>query len=282
VSDTIHDEERVWQIRLNRISFAYPCIPKIPRPDGAFNDPARDAVRAFQSLFGPAVTGEPDPPTRRRIDEVYRPIRRADDRFRAYRGYPGTPRQFYRRLQAGDEGGDAATVRARLGLIALFYPALPDAPPGRRIDEDTLNAAAAFAKAVGVGFDGGIDRPLWDALDRAAAGIDRVADWPPGAVCYPGRVLEMGAQGEDVEQMQGYLADLADVFPTLPRVPVTGVFGGQTMAAVGAFQRLVGAPAALRVDETLWEALAGAYTDLAVGFRKRMGQYPGRAWEVTV
>ena len=75
--------------------------------------------------------------------------------------------------------------------------------------------------------------------------------------------------------LQQYLNALADTYPEIPRVNVTGYFGTQTEAAVLAFQRLFGYSQNGVVEATVWNAIASEYQTLYAGGVLREGQYPG-------
>ena len=64
------DKVRQMQEQLNRISDAYPLIPKITA-DGIYGPATAEAVRVFQSVFGLPQTGVVDYPTWYKISEIY-------------------------------------------------------------------------------------------------------------------------------------------------------------------------------------------------------------------
>ena len=64
------DKVRQIQEQLNRISDAYPLIPKIT-VDGIYGPATAEAVRVFQSVFGLPQTGVVDYPTWYKISEIY-------------------------------------------------------------------------------------------------------------------------------------------------------------------------------------------------------------------
>lgn len=61
---------RQMQQQLNKISEAYPSIPKI-RVDGNFGQQTAETVRQFQNIFGLPATGIVDYPTWYKISEIY-------------------------------------------------------------------------------------------------------------------------------------------------------------------------------------------------------------------
>ena len=64
------DKVRQMQEQLLRISQSYPAIPRIT-PDGIFGQATKQAVEAFQSIFGLPVTGIVDYRTWYKISEIY-------------------------------------------------------------------------------------------------------------------------------------------------------------------------------------------------------------------
>lgn len=70
--------------------------------------------------------------------------------------------------------------------------------------------------------------------------IDIVTDAPVrnGQPSYPGRSLQLGDSGNDVQQMQIRLNRISTNYPSIPKInPTDGNFGVDTEAAVRAFQR---------------------------------------------
>ena len=71
--------------------------------------------------------------------------------------------------------------------------------------------------------------------------IDIVTDAPVrnGQPSYPGRALQLGDSGNDVQQMQIRLNRISTNYPGIPKInPADGNFGVDTEAAVRAFQRI--------------------------------------------
>lgn len=64
------DKVRQIQEQLARVAQVYTSIPRIT-PDGIFGNATRQAVEAFQSIFGLPVTGVIDYATWYKISEIY-------------------------------------------------------------------------------------------------------------------------------------------------------------------------------------------------------------------
>ena len=82
------------------------------------------------------------------------------------------------------------------------------------------------------------------------------------AKIYPGYVLSVGSQGENVGDIQTYLSYIGRVYPEIPEIPVTGYYGTQTRDAVYTFQRLFGLPQSGLVGFNTWFSIANEYNML--------------------
>jgi peptidoglycan hydrolase-like protein with peptidoglycan-binding domain len=93
---------------------------------------------------------------------------------------------------------------------------------------------------------------------------------------FPGNILRIGSEGEDVRVLQNYLNFIARTYTDIPILPVTGYFGSQTNDAVIAFQDQFGITESRGVvNSFIWDAITDVYDDLYVGQRASTGQYPG-------
>ena len=93
---------------------------------------------------------------------------------------------------------------------------------------------------------------------------------------FPGRILQLGSEGEDVRVLQEYLRYISNTYMEIPAVTPDGVFGVQTQNAVTAFQDYFGI-AGVRgvVANNLWNIIAEVYEDLYSGNLASEGQFPG-------
>jgi peptidoglycan hydrolase-like protein with peptidoglycan-binding domain len=127
--------------------------------------------------------------------------------------------------------------------------------------------------------DGVVGERTWNALYNAYLGI--VSTIPleyteASGVPFPGVVLRVGSEGEDVVLLQRYLNRIAEDFTEIPSVSVTGYFGNQTEAAVLAFQQFFGTSAQSgTVDAVTWDAIVDIFDDVTGADSVRGGQYPG-------
>ena len=95
-------------------------------------------------------------------------------------------------------------------------------------------------------------------------------------VPFPGVSVRIGSEGEDVLLLQKYLNRIAEDYPEIPEVGVTGYFGNQTEAAVIAFQQYFGTSAQGGVvDAVTWDEIVDVFDDVTGADSVREGQYPG-------
>lgn len=271
------NEVQLKQVQLNRISRNYPAIPKIYPVDGVFGQETEDAVREFQKIFGLTVDGIIGNATWYRIAFLYTSVKKLAELQSEGIALGDIPQQYSQLLREGDTGNEVRIIQYYLAVIANFYDSVPEVAITGVFDEATKNAVIEFQKAFGLNPDGIVGRQTWRDLNRTYRGIvDSTSDVQGGVTLYPGTVLRNGSQGEDVEILQEYLSYISDTYTSIPKVPVTGVFGNQTQAAVVAFQQQFGLE---RQDGVVgpitWNRIAEVYEDLTAGHNKQEGQYPG-------
>lgn len=270
------NEIRYKQVQLNRISRNYPAIPKINPVDGIFGQETEAAVKAFQKIFNLTPDGIIGPATWYRIVYLFNSVKRLSEldsegltAEEISNEYPGV-------LSFGDTGPNVRNLQYFLAVVGEFYDTVPQIEITGVYDEATQNAVIAFQKAFGLTQDGIVGINTWQDLYRAYRGILASTNSLEGGVAlYPGVVLRTGTQGTAVETLQEYLQYLSETYSEIPFVPITGVFGNQTQAAVEAFQRLFGLQVTGIVGPAVWNSIASAYADLKSGNNKRADQHSG-------
>ncbi|MBR6728145.1 MAG: peptidoglycan-binding protein [Clostridia bacterium] len=275
---SVNDQVRVAQIRLNRISKNYPSIPKIAQTDGIFLQDTADAVRRFQEIFGLTVDGVIGRSTWYYIRRIYNAVKRLNelnsegiDREEITQQYPGV-------LREGDSGVNVANLQYYLAYVSLFYDTLPSVAIDGVFGPATRAAVIDLQNTFGLPADGIVGPVTWEALYDAYLGI--VATIPleyteGNVIPFPGVILRLGSDSDDVRVLQEYLNYVARSFPAIPTVSVTGYFGPRTREAVIALQELTGLPVNGQVSAITWTALADLYSDLYNGQLLGEGQYPG-------
>ena len=93
---------------------------------------------------------------------------------------------------------------------------------------------------------------------------------------YPGRVLRIGIEGEDVRALQEYLNFIANTYTDIPKVNPDGIYGPSTAAQVRVFHELFDLPGnPERVTAQVWNSIISVYDDLYEGNIVNENQFPG-------
>ena len=264
------------QIQLNRISRNYPAIPKISPVDGIYTVSTSDAVRTFQSVFDLPVTGTIDKATWYKISYLYAGVKRLSELDSEGIALEELPVQFTQTTGLGATGDEVRTIQYYLEVIALFYEAVPFAEISGTFTEETAEATAAFQQTFGLPVTGAVDLATWREMQRVYNGIVAVTpELEGGIVLFPGEILQVGSQGENVRLLQEYLAFIRETFTEIPPLYVDGVFGNRTLAAVKAYEKRFGLEQNGLVGAATWNSIAHTYQDLRLGLSKRAGQFGG-------
>lgn len=80
---------------------------------------------------------------------------------------------------------------------------------------------------------------------------------------WPGYVLDNGASGDKVRQIQEQLNVIAGAYPAIPKVTVDGVYGPETAASVKKFQQVFGLPQSGTVDYKTWYKISEIYVGVS-------------------
>lgn len=78
-------------------------------------------------------------------------------------------------------------------------------------------------------------------------------------VSFPGTTLSIGSSGPEVRQLQEQLAEIADVYYSIPSLAVDGIYGPGTAASVTAFQEKFDLPVTGQVDQATWYKISAIY-----------------------
>lgn len=274
------DDVRSIQIRLNRISRNYPSIPKIAEINGLYSYDTEAAVRRFQEIFDPTPDGVVGRATWYRIQSIYAAVKRLNALNAEGITLEEVTQQFPEVLRPGSTGVGVRELQYYLRYLAQFSNEIPPLELDGIYGPTTEAAVRAFQRLYGLEIDGIVGEDTWNAIYRSYLGA--IETIPPQysegvTVPFQGVPLVMGVQSEEVRLLQEYLNRIAEAFPEIPTVSVTGIYGAQTQAAVEAFQRLFDIPVTGVVIATTWNAITDVYSDLVQGNALREGQYPGFA-----
>lgn len=272
------DKVRTLQLRLNRISDNYPSIPKVARIDGIFSNDTDEAVRSFQEVFGLSPDGIVGNATWYTVNRIYNAVKRLNELDsegirldEVTKQYPGT-------LSLGSQGLGVSNLQYFLAYLSDFYSTIPPLEIDSVFGNQTREAVLAAQRTFGLTADGIVGEQTWNAIYDAYRGIvDTIPrEYVEGQVLpYPGTPLRVGSDNDNVLLLQQYLNVIADVYPEVNPVSLTGYFGPQTENAVIAVQRLSGIDPSGVVAAPTWDAVTSLYSDIVIGSRMAHGQYPG-------
>ena len=195
--------------------------------------------------------------------------------------YPGAP------LRLGSVGNDVKNIQLRLNRISRNYPAIPKIYPTDGVFAvETEDAVKEFQRIFNLTPDGIVGRSTWYAVNRIFSAVKRLNElnseglqYSDFSTAFP-EVLREGDNSQAVAILQYLLAYVAVFDNTIPPIPVTGYFGGQTRDAVLAFQSSRGLTADGIVGAQTWDALYDAYRGIILSqpeqsFANTPSPFPG-------
>ncbi len=267
----------LMQLSLNTISANYPAIPKIPSPDGTFDEATRAAVEEFQRIFNIPVTGTIDKSTWYSIRRIYAAVTRLAELtsqgimlsdIPEYTPTPG-PSEVVPRVQA---------VQYFLNVLSVYYNTIPAVDISGVLDSQTRSSIMEFQKTAGLPITGLVDEQTWNSMYNRVAGI--LETLPPSAISlpsllWPGEVFRVGSEGPSVYLIQQYLSYIASVLEGIPPAEPDGIYGPQTEQAVREFQEYFGIDVTGVVDQYTWNRIVLIYRNLRFGNTRNVGQFPG-------
>lgn len=276
--DTGRDIELI-QRKLNRISVNYPGIPKIYPTDGFFGESTADAVRKFQEVFGLTADGIVGKNTWYRIQFIYNAVKNLSNLNSEGLKLADLSTKFPSTLKLGDNSTGVFVLQYYLHYIADFIPTVLDVTPDGAFGEMTRDSVISFQRTYGLTETGIVDRALWDEIENVYYSFLRsipyeITEGVP--LPFPGRVLRVGIEGDDVLALQEYLNFIANSYPEIGKSTPDGIFGPETAERVREFIRIFDLPGdPERVSAAVWYAITNVYDDLYRATTVREGQFPG-------
>jgi peptidoglycan hydrolase-like protein with peptidoglycan-binding domain len=166
-----------------------------------------------------------------------------------------------------------------LAYIALFYPTVSAPITDGDFGQGTDTAVRSYQRTFGIDVNGIVDERTWNSIqDTYYEILSRFPyDYSDGLILpYPGRVLRIGIDGNDVRSLQQYLNYISDTYTEIPKVSVDGIYGSSTASAVNIFVKIFGLPDSNgRVNAQVWNAIIDVYDDLYSGNTVNEEQFPG-------
>ena len=195
--------------------------------------------------------------------------------------YSGEP------LRVGDAGNSVKIIQTQLNRISRNYPAIPKIAEENGVyGLDTEEAVRKFQQIFGLAQSGEVDKSTWYKIKQYYVGVKNLSDLlSEGISISEAQVpfttqLREGSQGIGVRTIQYYLNIIAYFNSALPSLPLDGVFGPETTAAVRQFQQYYGLPVTGVVNANTWNTMNRIYSEtvefLPEGYSGEYGKlYPG-------
>ena len=269
------NDVRTVQTRLNRISANYPAIPKISAADGIFGTETENAVLEFQRIFSLAADGVVGKATWYRIQTIYNAVKKLNELESEGLTLSDVEKQFSGTLAEGDLGTEVGIVQYYLSVVAYFDPRVSTPTEGGVFDGATAESVRSFQAAYGLPETGEADEETWNRLVSVYRGNVASVEAGVSAELFPGALLTLGDEGEDVRRVQEFLTVIAEVYTEIPAPPESGVYDEATENAVRIFQRLFGIEPSGIVGPITWLNLAEKYNEIENGKARADFQYPG-------
>ena len=269
----------LMQIRLNRISKNYPGIPKIYPVDGFFDQGTEDAVKKFQEVFNLTPDGIIGAATWNSINYIYNAVKKLYSVNSEGLALSELDTSYEKELKLGDSSRNVYVLQYYLAYISLFYPTVSAPLTDGDFGRGTEDAVRSYQRTFGLEDTGIVDETTWNSIQSTYYEIlSRFPyDFSDGLILpYPGRVLRIGVDGNDVRALQEYLNYISNTYTEIPKISVDGAFGPSTAAAVNKFVDIFGLPdSKSRVNAQVWNAIISVYDDLYEGNTVNEEQFPG-------
>lgn len=269
----------LMQIKLNRISSNYPGIPKISPADGFFDKSTTDAVKKFQEVFNLVPDGIIGTATWNSINHIYNAVKKLYSVNSEGLKLDELNTTYETELNLGDRSQGVFVLQYYLSYISLFYPTVQSTGTDGDFGVSTQESVKSYQKTFGLSETGIVDELTWYSIESTYYDILRTSPYAfsEGIILpFPGRVLRLGIDGNDVRALQEYLNYIGRTYSEIPAVTVDGIFGTDTERAVNTFLRIFNLPVSEgRVTARVWDAIINIYDDLYVGNIVNDEQFPG-------
>ena len=272
------DKVRVLQLRLNRISDNYPSIPKIATIDGIFAEDTEAAVVRFQEIFGLSPDGVVGNSTWYAVNRIYNAVKRLNELDSEGIRLEEVTKQYPGVLTLGSSGLGVSNLQYLLLYLSQFYSSITPIAVDGDFDNQTRQSVISAQNTFGLTEDGVVGEVTWNAIYNAYRGIVNTIplEYVEGNILpFPGIILRVGSDNDSVLLLQQYINVIAQVYPEVNSVDLTGYFGAQTDRAVKSIQTILELEPTGVVAAITWDGITSLYSDIVNGSRLNDGQYPG-------
>lgn len=218
--------------QLNRVGKNYPLIPTITTLDSTFDEATKHAVKMFQSIFNLTQDGIVGKATWNKLSYLYVAVLKLSELNGGMIELPIPSTSPTLILKLTSTGEYVKLAQYFLVIISQFYEIAPLKVITGYYGTETRQCVLDFQTTFHLDSDGIIGPVTWDALYNTFLGICNTCGL---AVSYPGVLLKVGSNGDQVWLMQSYLQKIAPYFD-LPSITADGIFGSLTKNTIIAFQ----------------------------------------------
>lgn len=163
---------RIAQFVMNRISQAYPAIPKITRVNGYYGLETQEAVRAFQQIFNLTPDGILGKATWYAMVRLYTGILQLSELVSQGQTF-GSLLFDFESFSSSDLREQVSFLQYLLSVLSQFYLDIPFVSIDGVFGNQTRNAVIALQKSAGLPETGSVDEATWDVLVERFLGIDQ-------------------------------------------------------------------------------------------------------------
>lgn len=237
------DNVAIIQSYLNAIKNGmFPSLPLL-KVDGKFGNETKNSVTAYQGLSGLKQDGIIGKETWDAIvtDYTNLPAIVTDQ-------YPGYV------LNIGKSGPNVKTMQTKLNTLSTIYGAINYQSVDSKYGNNMANAVRRFQSQFGLKADSIIGKLTWDKIVDAHANINE--NKRKVTTKYPGYILTLGSNGDNVRFIQSYLNYINSYSNSnLPKLAVDGIYGNSTKQAVEKFQQINNLKIDGIVGKNTWDAI---------------------------
>ena len=263
----------VIQVALNRISQNYPAISKINPVSGIFDEQTEQSVRQFQQIFDLTVDGIVGQATWYALVRLYVAVEKLAELQSEGQQFYYNTWELPAALSEGSFGARVTHLQYMLSVLADFVPQISAPAVNGYFGPETRQAVLAFQQWQDLPQTGTVTPADWDAIYSQFSGIEeRVFQ---DLALFPEQTS--GAAQTSVRGLQLQLNQVAQSYPDMAAVPVSGIFDRRTQQAVAQLQKLTHLPVTGRPDPPLRQQLQTLSQDLHHTRTSRHTQYPGFA-----
>lgn len=163
---------RIAQFVMNRISQAYPAIPKITRVNGYYGLETQEAVRAFQQIFNLTPDGILGKATWYAMVRLYTGILQLSELVSQGQTF-GSLLFDFESFSSSNLQEQVSFLQYLLSVLSQFYLDIPFVSIDGVFGNQTRNAVIALQKSAGLPETGSVDEATWDVLVERFLGIDQ-------------------------------------------------------------------------------------------------------------